>query len=229
MSMVSPMSNSPRPARLFLLRHGEVEPAWRDRLYGAHDIELSPRGCVEAREAAERLRNEVLDGVVSSGLRRTEYGAALLRAERAVPRRDEPDLRELSRGAWVGLTFREVPAGGFEAWLAEPEHRRPPGGESLADLAQRVLPRLDALSREFADQNLALVVHSWVIRVAVCAALGMSLRRAPQLAVTTGSVTVLDWTADGNDAGARHVVVAGFATDRAPVPGTGWYRGPARR
>lgn len=225
------MGNTRAQTRLFLVRHGEVAHEWHERVYGDHDVPLSPRGEDEARVAARLLEGEDFAAVVSSGLTRAEYGAAVLRRGRDLQRRDEPELREVARGEWVGLRFDQVPRHAWEEWSRHPGSHRPPGGESLSDLACRVLPRLDALAREFAGERVAAVVHCWVIRVAVCEALGIPLDRAPRLAVGTGGISVLDWTAGDEDAPARGraVVLAGFGVDRPPPRSSGWYRGPAQR
>jgi len=217
------MTPSTDPARLFLVRHGQVTSEWRGRLYGGHDVPLSAMGEAQARAAAHLLAAESLAAVVSSGLSRAELGARLIREGRGLERRDEAALRELDRGDWLGLSYGEVPDGLWDAWLAAPGSRRPPGGESLSDLSARVLPCLDALAAEHSGAGVAIVAHSWVIRVAICEALALSLDAAPRLAMPFGGLTILDWTPSP-----RRVVLAGLGTDRAPVRGAGWYRGPRR-
>ncbi|MEW6073010.1 MAG: histidine phosphatase family protein [Planctomycetota bacterium] len=216
------MASDPPPSRLVLVRHGRVAEAWRGRLYGDRDVPLSPRGEEEARATARLLAAEAFAAVVSSGLARAEFGAAELRRGRALPRRDEPALREIRRGEWGGLLPAEVPGGAFARWLARPDRERPPGGESLADLASRVLPRLDEMAAELAGGAAALVSHLWVIRVAAAHALGLALARAGSLAVPFGGIVALDW-APG------HVVLAAFAAPRLPPRAGRWYRGPAPR
>jgi broad specificity phosphatase PhoE len=182
--------------RIYLLRHGDVDPYWRDRIYGCLDIPLSDEGRAQARRQAEHLAALPLALVVSSGLARTEFGAACLRAQRGAARVDDPELRELDRGAWAGMALadleREQP-GAWSRWYAAPAVSRPPGGESLDDLAARVLPRLRHWAERHIGATIALVTHGWVIRVAVLHVLGLSNDHAPRLDVRTGDLTVLDW------------------------------------
>jgi broad specificity phosphatase PhoE len=175
------------------VRHGEVALDWQGRIYGDLDVPLSPRGEQEARAAAERLASQRLAAVISSGLARAEYGAALLRAGRGLPRRDEPALREIARGAWRGLRPEEVPDAGFAAWLCAADVRRPPEGESLGDLAARVFPCLERLGEEHAGARLAVVTHHWVLRIALARARGLPLADAPRLEFATGAIAVVDW------------------------------------
>jgi broad specificity phosphatase PhoE len=186
--------------RIFLLRHGEVDAAWNGRIYGALDVPLSAAGEREAARAAERLAGLELSAVVSSGLARTEFGAALLRAPRGLERQDDADLRELERGDWAGLTLAELETrspGAFARWSAAPARERSPGGESLADLARRVEPRFESWCERHAGGALAFVVHGWVVRVLLCRVLGLELDRAARLDVRTGDVFALTRHGDG--------------------------------
>jgi broad specificity phosphatase PhoE len=185
--------NIQNSVRVYLVRHGEVEDAWRGKVYGCHDVALSDKGELEARSAADRLAEVELAAVVSSGLRRTEFGAACIRETRDLRRQDDRDLREIERGSWVGRMPEEIEDEGWRRWQEAPDVERPPGGENLQDLAGRVLPRIGFHGRELAGKTLAIVAHSWVLRVSACAALGWPLSRAPELVVPTGSILALDW------------------------------------
>ncbi len=213
--------------RLFLIRHGEIDERWRGRIYGAFEVPLSRRGEEEARSLAQQLQLEPLAAVVSSGLSRAEFTAALLREGRGLQRLDDPDLRELERGVWTGLSLDELERlqpGAWADWHRAPGSLRPEGGESLADLARRALPALDRWALRFPGANVALVTHSWVIRIAVCRALGLELEAAPRLEVPTGSLVIVDWPLGEP---LRPTLVA-FAADETPSTGTTWFRGPPR-
>jgi broad specificity phosphatase PhoE len=51
---MSEMNTSPR-LRLYLIRHGEIEPAAIGKLIGQTDVTLSVRGVEQARRLAEKL------------------------------------------------------------------------------------------------------------------------------------------------------------------------------
>lgn len=206
---------SAAPTRIYLLRHGEVDPAWNGRIYGALDVPLSPHGEREARRAAERLAGVELAAVISSGLTRTEFGAALLRAPRGLARCDDHELRELERGAWAGLTLAELEArepGAFARWCAAPASERSPGGESLLDLSARVTPRFEHWLARHAGAAFALVVHGWVVRVLLCRVLGLEFDHAVRLDVRTGDLFALTRHPDGS------FELDGFACDALPAP-----------
>ncbi len=217
--------------RCFLVRHGEVADAWRGRIYGNLDVELSANGRSEAGRVAQCLRDVDLDQVLSSGLARAEFGAECLRAGRKLRRRDETDLREIDRGEWAGLTWEELERkfpGVYANWLQDPGHLKPARGENLTDLAERVLPCLDRIAREFAGGNVAVVAHSWVIRVTVCHALGLSPGAATRFDLPTGKLVGMDWPVKRTANQEPRPVLAGFNLDAPPQTGSAWFRGPGR-
>lgn len=190
--------------RIHLVRHGRVEAPWPERVYGRLDVPLSEAGRQDARGAAERLAPRPLDAVWSSGLERAEIGAELLRQGRGLERRIDARLEEIDRGRWAGRSFaaieREEP-GALARWSADPGGVRSPDGESLTDVAARVLPALGELALLHPGGEVAVVAHSWVIRVAVCHTLSAPLALAPRLDLPPGSLTSLDWPvhADGGE------------------------------
>lgn len=225
-AIVRAVSGAEPTTRFFWIRHGRVADAWQGRIYGDLDVPLSEAGKEEARRAAGRLEAEPLDLVVSSGLTRAEFGAALLRAPRGLSRRDEPELREIGRGLLRGKFVTELQAleaAAWRDWLEQPGARRLPGGESLEDLAARVLPRVHDLAAEHQGGRIAVVSHSWVLRVVVCETLALPLDVAPRLAIPTGGMVVVDWP---TGPARERPTLAGFALDAPPAPGTTWFRGP---
>lgn len=193
--------------RVVLARHGEVISAWHGRIYGSLDVPLSNEGRAQSLRTAQAIARMTPSVVVSSGLQRTEDTAARVRELLGLPRRDDPDLRELERGAWAGLTQAELEArepGEWGRWFRSPGCLRPPGGESLGDLFERVQPRVACWAGGHPGQTVALVTHGWVIRVLVCHALGADFDLAPRLDVRTGDLVILRWPS---------LVLEGFADD----------------
>lgn len=182
------------PMDLLLVRHGEVEAHWRGRLYGCLDVRLSDTGRDEARRAAQFLKPEPLNAIISSGLARTRYGASWIAQARPFEETHDARLREIDRGDWVGLTFAELNAqvpGGMDAWRADAWNMRPSGGENMTDVAERVCEVLDELATKHDGQRVCVVAHSHVIRAALSRALDRDL--VMELDLPTGSVVSVDW------------------------------------
>jgi len=218
-------------ARLCLVRHGEVDAAWRGRAYGAMDVPLSERGREQAGAAAALLRELPLAAVVSSDLERARWGAECIAAGRGLSVQAFPELRELDRGEWAGRSIDELDSlpppedaqgsSAWEHWWGSPAVRRPPGGESLDDLAERVLPVVERLCVRHAGRAVALVAHSWVVRLILSRAMGLEPSAVTRLDIPTGSVSIIDWSAQG----AGPCFVHGMALDELP-PESRWRRGP---
>jgi broad specificity phosphatase PhoE len=120
--------------------------------------------------------SETLDAIFSSDLSRAQETALLCAEPHGLPVRAEPRLRELDFGQWEGKTFTETYRMGGEsavAWYRGGLESRPPEGESLASLADRVGAFFQEIVR--ARHRAALVVaHRGSLRVLLCLALGLT-------------------------------------------------------
>lgn len=94
----------------------------------------------------------------------------------------EPDLADRHFGDWSGRPLAEVEqadAAALMLWLADPS-RPPPGGESMADLADRVGRWIDRQAT--GDRDILAISHASVMRAAI----------AHCLAISFSSVTRID-------------------------------------
>lgn len=171
---------------LHLLRHPHVETGGRRLAYGSTDFPLSAHGQrdAEALVAFALSRLPRPDGVLSSDLRRCLTVAEPLAAGFGVPLEADPALREQDMGDWEGaawedLTREDEPA--IQAYWADYLHGRPPGGESLHDLAVRVDRWWDGAAR-LRGGRWIVVTHIGVIRVLTCRLLGLPTDQALRLA-----------------------------------------------
>jgi broad specificity phosphatase PhoE len=181
---------------LYFIRHGETDWNAEARLQGQRDVPLNDFGRVQAEEAGRRLRElvERPDGLdyVASPLGRTRETMERLREaiglDPSAYRTDER-LKELTFGAWEGLTWREVrqrDSRGARARDADKWSFVPPKGESYGRLAERVAPFLAGLCRDA-----VVVSHGGVARV-LLAILGHVPRdEAPRVDIWQGRVLVL--------------------------------------
>jgi 2,3-bisphosphoglycerate-dependent phosphoglycerate mutase/probable phosphoglycerate mutase len=165
----------PSPRSIVLVRHGESDLNAAGRFVGRSDPPLNARGEGQARDLASSVARFAPEVVVASPLARARQTAALASAACPPARGVETDERlcEVDFGAWEGLTFDEAratdPAGftAFESGRIEGF----PGGESVHDVAHRMLPAVTGR-----DVGRALFVsHATVVRLTVAALLGLDL------------------------------------------------------
>jgi probable phosphoglycerate mutase len=161
--------------------------------------------------------------VVSSPLERARLTAAAL----GVPTEIEIDERwvEVDYGEYEGQPLDAVPAEVWRRWRSD-RHFRPPGGETLAELALRVRAACDELFAEPGrgaradDADVVVVSHVSPIKAAVAWALRSEEPLDWRLHLSTGSVTRIGWGTDGPVLHGFNVVPA--AGERlAPPPGRG--------
>ncbi len=149
---------------------------------------------------AERLAGEDLAAVYSSDLSRAREGARAVAHPKGLAVGVEPAFRELHMGRWDDRRFRELwreerPL--LEKWNEDLEGFVVPGGESLAQLRDRVLPSLGALLARHPGQAVCLVAHGGVNRVILFDALGLSLARFHSLAQDYGCLNLVEYFPDG--------------------------------
>ena len=141
-------------------RHGQSIANAQTWMSGHTDVPLTELGRDQARALGAAVRALRLPRVVSSDLERAYETATLALGERTCAVRRDPRLRERDLGAWTGITMDRLHAiGGHEA-LGSLDGR-PPGGESLRDVALRVLAVLDALDDGVPTM---VVAHGGVLR-----------------------------------------------------------------
>jgi probable phosphoglycerate mutase len=185
--------------RLVFVRHGETDWNVEGRLQGQQDIPLNPRGRDQAAAVGRALRRafgaEALaaHAFVASPMQRTRDTMEIARAAMTLPARDyalDDRLKELTFGAWEGLTWREVTERDPEG--AERRERdkwgfTPPGGESYADLCRRVAPWLGALDRET-----LVVSHGGVARAMLHLVAGMEAVEAAMAPIAQGRAILVE-------------------------------------
>lgn len=137
---------------LFFLRHGETFYNAEGRIQGQLDTQLSPKGRGQASEAGRRLGDAIRAaghrpadfGYFASPLSRASDTMALAREAMglaAEPFTRDKRLMELNFGQWQNLTWPEIRArhsAAVEARAAQFWTYVPPGGESYAQLTERV-------------------------------------------------------------------------------------------
>ncbi|MCB9728304.1 MAG: histidine phosphatase family protein [Deltaproteobacteria bacterium] len=178
--------------RLLLVRHGLTDWNATGRAQGHSDIALGPEGREMARALAARWADVRLDAAYASDLCRARETAEILVGDRGLAIEQSPALREIALGAWEGLRGEEIlrdhPAE-REAWVRTPASARPPGGESMTELQQRVAAHIDALAERHAGAHVLVVSHGYAILSYVCHVLGLPLDRFRSLWIDPTGVT----------------------------------------
>jgi alpha-ribazole phosphatase len=147
---------------LILLRH--TRPVGSDGVcYGITDLPPGRDLPNEVRRLAAQLPG--VGRIVSSPLIRCLRLAEGLAAARALELTVDPRLRELDFGTWEGQRWDRVPREELDHWAADLMGARPHGGETVAEMAERVAEVLEACG-----PGDLIVTHMGVIRAALARA-----------------------------------------------------------
>lgn len=121
---------------LVLVRHGRTEANARGLLLGRLDVALDELGRRQARAVADAVLETTgpIAAVVSSPLLRTRETAAAF----GLPVQVDERFVELDYGELDGRPLADVPPEMWAAWRTDPSFC-PPGGETLAQVADRVV------------------------------------------------------------------------------------------
>lgn len=179
---------------LYLVRHGETGPN-RDGLgLGRADVPLTARGLAQSEAVARRLAGDPITRILSSPLQRAATIASAIGRARGVAVELREELAEMDIGETEGLAFAEMRAR-FPDFLAHwtgpgAAGVRMPGGESLDDVRDRIVPLLAEL-RDGSEQAVAVVSHNFVIRVMLCELLGLPSSSFRSFGVELASVSAI--------------------------------------
>jgi 2,3-bisphosphoglycerate-dependent phosphoglycerate mutase len=198
---------------LILLRHGQSQWNLENRFTGWVDVPLSPKGEAEARTAGKKLRGRRIDKLYTSALIRA-IDTARLALEAAgigpVPTERSEALNERMYGDLQGLDKAES-AVRFGAEQVKRWRRsydvRPPGGESLADTAARVLPYWEAhiLPDLLAGKDVLVVAHGNSLRALVMHLDRLTPAQVLELEIPTGEPLLYEMAPDGSVRGKRYL------------------------
>jgi probable phosphoglycerate mutase len=150
-----------------------------------------------------------VDAVYASPMQRAVQTAeAIARAVRLIAQDQahgltvEPfdGLLDIDFGEWQGHSPEEVGERYpdlLKAWLEAPHTVQMPSGESLDDVRTRVVAGLDEVVTRHRGQTVALIGHTVVNRVLLCAVLGLGNEHFWRLRQDTCAVNVFDADDDG--------------------------------
>ena len=183
-------------SNLVLVRHGQSEWNEKNLFTGWKDPELTQKGAQEARNAGRELLGQeyVFDVMYTSALRRAQETGRIILEEMGlkdiVSVRDQR-LNERDYGDLSGLNKDDA----RERWGEDQVHvwRRsydtpPPGGESLKDTANRVLPYFEEviLPSLVAGKNILVAAHGNSLRALIMKIESISPLEIVKLEIETG-------------------------------------------
>jgi alpha-ribazole phosphatase len=179
---------------ILLVRHGEVAGnSGEVRTFaGSRDLELTPRGHLQAKAIAERLKDEKIDAIYASTLQRAWRTAEKIDENHNLGVTKLDGWREVDYGLWEGLSEEQINESYAELWgrrVADPWSVAPPEGESYEMLWKRLKPTWDELLSKHPNQTVVVVGHNGSLRVLLCMLLGAPPANARRLQIGNCSLS----------------------------------------
>jgi probable phosphoglycerate mutase len=164
---------------LILVRHGEVEGLDPPTFHGRIVLPLTPKGVKQAALTQEAIGARwPVHAIYCSPLTRCVRTADIINEGfhlNAVPHQG---LTDIDYGAWTNLPADEVwkrwPRE-LGRWKSHPHGCCVPGGESLQEVAARVIATLGTILDAHQRGTVVIVTHDSVLRVLLCHVMGLPL------------------------------------------------------
>ena len=182
--------------RLYITRHGQTVWNLEHRYQGHSDSPLTPGGEAQARLLSRRLSSIHLAAVYSSDLQRACRTADLAVAGRGLNVIRDPAWRERAYGEWEGLTQQTIADRYPDLWRRRELDRarlKPPGGESLLDVQQRLVAGIAALHQRHEGSPVLVVTHGGSLWVLACTLCGDDLATSQRPHLTNCGLSIIEW------------------------------------
>ncbi|HEX5645935.1 MAG TPA: 2,3-bisphosphoglycerate-dependent phosphoglycerate mutase, partial [Nitrospira sp.] len=182
-------------AQLILLRHGESQWNLENRFTGWVDVPLSPRGTQEAKDAGVKLKGFTFDRAFTSVLSRANETLRLVLeavGQTGIPIEKDKALNERMYGDLQGLNKEETAKKYGDAqvkiWRRSYDVK-PPGGESLKDTADRVLPYYENAIKPYLlkGETILIAAHGNSLRALAMQLEQLTKEQVLELNIPTGA------------------------------------------
>lgn len=186
--------------QILLIRHGQTRWNQEARFRGQTDIPLDEAGLAQARATAEYVvARWAPTAVYASPLRRALETAEAIASVGGLSVEPLDGLMDIHFGALQGMTFaeaRERYPDLMQTWAKTPQAVQFPDGESLNDVLLRGSATLREVSSRHPGETVALVAHTVVNQVLLCAVLDLGLDHFWSIRQDTCAVNLIEWNTE---------------------------------
>lgn len=164
---------------IFLVRHGTTLYNEKDLLQGRMDNPLNEKGLMEARQVSEILKEERIEIIYHSPLKRAIQTSEEINSSHKTKLKELKSFIEIDLGDWEGQEFKKIikeKSDIYQKWLIDPDIPIP-GGESFNQVFFRVKSGVNEIIKSH-YKSILIVGHATVNR----AILGHFLKMNPSSA-----------------------------------------------
>ena len=154
--------------RIYLIRHCQSMGNIEHKFLGQYDADISPAGEKQLELLGLRFRNEPIDVIYTSPLKRARMTAqAIAKYHNDIEVIDEPGFIEMNVGELENRSLKELALNypeTAEKWDRYPDLCEFPGGETMAEVYERVNRALDRVIAENPGRIVVITTHGGVLR-----------------------------------------------------------------
>ena len=188
---------------IIMIRHGESIANEQGRFAGHSDYDLSSLGQEQANRAGEYIKEHYkVDAIFASDLKRAFNTAVPTAKLFGLDVVADEGLRELYVGEWETLHHLEVMERypkEFDIWMNDFANAYCPGGESIRELHDRIVPVILRLAKENDGKTIVIATHSTPVRAFECYAMGLPAERIDE-APTPVNASICVFNVEGDKA-----------------------------
>ena len=157
--------------RIIFVRHAEAEGNLYRIFHGWTDSGITEKGHVQAKKAAERLKDVNIDVLYSSSLKRTIQTAQYIADIKGLPIIRTDKLKEINGGDWEGEKWEDLPniwPEEYHTWENAPHIHKMPNGETMEEFQQRLINEVMFIIDNNKGKDICVVTHGTAIRALMC-------------------------------------------------------------
>lgn len=178
---------------VYLIRHCEATGNIDGTFQGWTDNSITERGKQQLKALEQRFAAISLDAVYTSDLQRAYLTGCAVKGAHEIPILTCQNLREIHGGKWEGLTWEQIGqryAEELYTWRHVPEQHQCPGGESFAQVRERMSDAVLNIVKNHPGQSVAIASHGAALRCYLSALQGYPLDRLYESGVLMDNTAV---------------------------------------
>lgn len=175
-----------------LIRHASTNALGKHLSGRAAGVCLNPSGKQQALQLGQRLKHLTIHAIYSSPLERAIETAEPIAKAQHLTTSISNSFLELDFGEWTNNAFEELSKQvAFKNFNAFRSNTPIPGGELMIEAQVRFVSGMQQLKRDHANQTVAIVSHSDLIKAAVAFYAGIHLDMFQRLEISPASVSII--------------------------------------
>ena len=144
---------------ILLTRHGQTDWNVLKKVQGKADIELNKKGIEQAEATRDTLKNEKIDLILCSPLKRAKQTADIINQERNIPIIIDERVSERDFGEFEGMPNTDFD---FNAFWSYKQNLKYDKAENIKDFFGRVYDFLESIKNEYAGKRILIVAHGGI-------------------------------------------------------------------